>query len=83
MAEGVFVISKLAVTTNLTINYSRTNLFLKCIICPYWYLNEINFKFHPKVSNGCHGLMLKAMSFNVATVSVKGNGYRIHIWYMS
>ena len=23
------------------------------------------------------------MSFNVAIVSVKGNGYRIHIWHMS
>ena len=28
--------------------------------------------------------ILKAMNFNdVATVSVKGNGYRIHFWYMS
>ena len=28
--------------------------------------------------------MQKAMNFNaVANVSIKGNGYRIHFWYMS
>ena len=34
--------------------------------------------------NVCHGLMQKAMNFNdVATVYVKENAYRIHVWYMS
>ena len=34
--------------------------------------------------NGCHSLMQKYISFNeVATVSVKGNDYRIHFWYIS
>ena len=33
--------------------------------------------------NGCHGLMQKAMNFNdVAIVSITGNDYRIHFWYM-
>ena len=33
---------------------------------------------------GCHELMQKAMNFNnVAIVSIKGNHYRIHFWYMS
>ena len=31
-----------------------------------------------------HGLMQKAVSFNnIAIVYVKGNAYRIHLWYMS
>ena len=35
-------------------------------------------------SNGCDGLMEKAMSFNdVAIVYVKRSAYRIHFWYMS
>ena len=34
--------------------------------------------------NGCHDLMQKAISFkHVAIVSIKGNDYRIHFWYMS
>ena len=34
--------------------------------------------------NGCHDLMQKDLSFdNIAIVSVKGNNYRIHFWYMS
>ena len=35
-------------------------------------------------SNGCHGLMQKAVSFNdVAIVYVKGSAYRICFWYIS
>ena len=47
-------------------------------------LSEMNFRFQPKLFDGCHDLTLKAMSFNdVAIVSVKGNYYRIQFWYMS
>ena len=36
------------------------------------------------MKKGCHDLMQKAMSFSdVAIVSIKGNDYRIHFWYMS
>ena len=36
------------------------------------------------ISNGCHDLMQKAMSFNdVAIIYVKGSAYRIQFWYMS
>ena len=36
----------------------------------YQYLLEINFRFQPKVCNGCHGLMQKVMSFyDVAIIS--------------
>ena len=32
----------------------------------------------------CHDLLQKAMNFNdVAIVFIKGNDYRIHLWYMS
>ena len=43
-----------------------------------------NFNYEPYLCNGCHDLMQKAMNFNdVADVSIKDNGYRIHFWYMS
>ena len=56
----------------------------ECDICRYWYFLDKNFSYQPHLCNGCHDLMQKAMSFNdVAIVSVKGNDYRIHFWYMS
>ena len=56
----------------------------ECDICHYWYVLDRNFSYHPHLSNGYHDLMQKAMSFNdVAIVSIKGNDYRIHFWYMS
>ena len=44
-----------------------------------------NFKRNEKyLCNGCQDLTQKAMSFNdVAIVSIIGNVYRIHFWYMS
>ena len=44
---------------------------------------DINLRFDPEVCNGCHDLIQKARSFNVVIVSVKGNDYRIHFWYIS
>ena len=42
------------------------------------------FKYEPYLCNGCHDLMQKATNFNnIAIVSIKGNDYRIHFWYMS
>ena len=47
------------------------------------FLNK-DFKYKPYLCNGSHDLMQKAMNINdVAIVSVKGNEYRIHFWYMS
>ena len=61
-----------------------TNGSHECIICHYCYFLEINFRNDPKVYNGCHDLMQRAMSFHDnAIVFVKGNDYRIHSWYIS
>ena len=66
------------------IDVNKTNGSRECIICHYSNFLEINFIFQPEICNGCLTLMQKAMSFNdVAIVSVKGNDYRIHFWYMS
>ena len=45
-------------------------------------MNHKNYELY--LCNGCHDLMQKAMNFNdAAIVSIKGNYYRIHFWYMS
>ena len=56
----------------------------ECDFCHYWYFLDKNFTYEQYLCDGCHDLMQKAMSFNdVAIVSIKGSGYRIHFWYMS
>ena len=66
-------------------NYiDKTNASKECDICHYWYFLDKNFNFEPYLCNGSHDMMQKAMTFNdVAIVSIKGNDYRIHFWYMS
>ena len=66
------------------IDIGKTSKSRKCDICHYCYFLNKNFNYEPYLCNGCHDLMQKAMNFNdVAIVSIKGNYYRIHIWYMS
>ena len=66
------------------IDIYKTNKSKECNICRYWYFLDKNFSYEPYLCNGCRDLMQKAMSFkNVAIVSIKGNDYRIHFWYIS
>ena len=51
---------------------------------PLLVILDKNFKYEPHICNGCHDLMQKAINlYNVAIVSIKGNNYGIHFWYMS
>ena len=66
------------------IDVNKTSASKECDICCYWYFKDFCFKYEPYLCDGCHDLMQKAMSFNIiAIVHVKGNAYRIHVWYMS
>ena len=66
------------------IDINKANASKDCDICHYWYFLAKNFTYEHYLCNGCHDLMQKAMNFNnVAIVSIKGNDYRIHFWYMS
>ena len=65
------------------IDVNNTNASKECDIGHYWYFLKKNFNYEPYLCNGCHYLMQKIMNFNdVAIVSIKGSGYRIHFWYM-
>ena len=66
------------------IDVNKANASKECNICHYWYFKDVSFKYEPYLCNGYHNLMQKANNFNdVAILSVKGNDYRIHFWYMS
>ena len=36
------------------IGFNKTSKSLECMICHYWYFNNIGFKYEPYVCNGCH-----------------------------
>ena len=66
------------------IEVNKINLSKECDICHYWDFKDTGFKYKPYPCNGCHDLMQKVVRFNnIAIVYIKGNAYRIHIWYMS
>ena len=70
------------------IDTNKTSASKECNICRYWcFLNkpyEPYETYEPYLCNGCHDVMQKVMNFNyVAIVSIKGNYYIIHFWYMS
>ena len=66
------------------IDRNKTSVSRECDICHHWYFLDKSFYYEPYLCNGCHDLIRKAMSFNdVGIVSIKGNDYRIHFWYMN
>ena len=67
------------------LNYiKKNNESRKRIIGNYYCFLEVNFRFQPKVCDGCHDLMHNVISFNdISIISVKGNDYRIHLSYIS
>ena len=67
------------------IDIKKTNASKECKTCHYWYFEDIGFKYEPHFCNDCHGLMQKAVSFNIIAIVYvgKGSAYRIRFWYMS
>ena len=64
--------------TSEGIDINKINALKECDICHHWYFLDENFEYESYLCSGSHDLMQKA-----AIVSVKGNDYRIHFWYMS
>ena len=63
---------------------NKTSASKGCDICHNWYLFLKNFSYESYLCNVSDELIQKATSFNdIAIVSIKGNNYRIHFWYMS
>ena len=82
MNYKVLEYDKIDISEGIDIN--KTSRSKECDICRYWYFLNKNFCYEPYLCNGCYDLMQKAMNFNDVTIlSIKGNDYRIHFWYMS
>ena len=47
------------------ININNTGGSKECKICHYWYFKDVGFKYEPYLCDGYHGLIQKAISFNI------------------
>ena len=82
MSYKILEYDKIDISEGVDIN--KTSTSKDCDIYCYWYFLGKSFNFEPYLCNGCHDLMQKATGFgDVAIVSIEGNDYIIHFWYMS
>ena len=65
------------------IDVNKKNASKECDICHYCYFLGKDFQYEPNLCNGCNELMQKSNFNDTAIVSVKGNDYRIHYWYIN
>ena len=62
-------------------NEIKSNNSKEYMICHYWYLKDIVYKFEPYVCNKCHGISMMAYELkNIAILNIKGVDYRCVIW---
>ena len=63
---------------------NESNKSKKCMICNYWYFEDIGYKFEPYVCNKCHDILIMAYELeNTAILNVKGVDYRCVLWNMT
>ena len=49
----------------------------ECMLCHYWYFEDVGFKFEPHVCNKCHDVLMTAYELkNIAILNVKGADFR-------
>ena len=51
-----------------TIDVNRTTASKEYINCHYWFVLDKGFKFQPKVSNGCHDILIMSMNLSYITI---------------
>lgn len=62
----------------------KTDGLRECIICQQWYFVKVNFRFQPKLCNGCHDTTKRSISFDdFSVITVGRNYYRILFLFMT
>ena len=55
----------------------RSNKSKTCMICHYWYFEDIGYRYEPHVCNGCHDLSMMVYDLNdFMILNIKGVDYR-------
>ena len=65
------------INTSEEIDFDRSNKSVECVICHYWYFNDIGFKYQPYVCNGCHDFSMVVLKLeDFVILRVKSADYR-------
>ena len=66
------------------IDIDKTNPSKECMICHYWYLKDVGFKFEPHGCNECHDVLTAAYELkSIAILSIKEVDFRCVLWSIS
>ena len=66
------------------IDINKTSTSKECMLCHYWYYENVGFKFEVHVCNKCHDVLMTAYDLkNIAILNVKGVDYRCFLWGVS
>ena len=66
------------------IDTNKTSASKQCMICHYWYFEDVGFKFKSYVCNKCHNVLMTAYELkNIAILNVKGVDFRGILWGIS
>ena len=62
------------------IDFDKTEKSIECMICRYYYFNDIRFKYQPYVCSACHdvSMILQNLS-DFFILTVKNIDYRVYI----
>ena len=59
------------------IDINKTSASKECMLCHYWYFQDVGYKFEPRVCNKCHDVLMTAYELkNIAILNVKSVDYR-------
>ena len=66
------------------IDINKTSESKECMLCHYWYFEDVGYKFQPYVCNGGHAVSMMAYKLkNIAISNAKGVDYRCILWGIS
>ena len=66
------------------IDINETCASKEYMLCHYWYIKDIGYKFELHVCNKCHDVLMTAYELqNIAILNVKAVDYRRIIWGIS
>ena len=59
------------------IDTNKTSASKKFLLCNYWYVNDVGFKFELHFCNKCHDVLMTAYELkNIVILNVKGVDFR-------
>ena len=66
------------------IDTNKTSASKECMLCHYWYLKDVGFKFELHLCDKCHVVVMTAYELkNIVILNVKSVAFRCILWGIS